>query len=617
MILLAQLGPFIEDHWHIVLIAAVFFAVQLFLCSRLMRRIKAQRRMLATLQANLAEGGDGRTAAGGKEVAFPWLHWVTGVFPGGSKTPGNYTRDDVLQELDTRIAGSSDYMLLQRLGVVAPLLGVILTVAGFAWLEVPEETESLGDILFAVMPLVAGVGAGAILAFINQFLLHLAGNSAEALRIAARNWFDAAIWSGIGLDTQAATIKAIHAIESMADSIASSVAQHDASTERLVATTASMQQAGAALEAAAGAFGDQMNGIPAALTSLHETTASTAEALQQLIPVGKRAIAGLDVSVSAFRTAVEDEFVAAASLHHQVVERVGESVVRLDESTEYLRGGAEELKTTAQSQQEAFVAMNKTLHDRLVPAHETLFAGVGELTEEMTAFRTAVESLSGNVTTIAAEFAGAAGQLEPAIQSFKSAVDGQFSDSTSRHAANLTMLNESVDAIRQSADTLATGARVLESMMSEQADLQRELAPTRELIQQTVAKMGAVGDALHRSLDEVSPGQRTLREASDSFADSAAQLSIFVESLVPVAGQLRDLDATLARLKGTVETIQDFSKLDLDVEQLAGILAQAATVAEAISELPDQVREILEELVAAHHDGQSKAPVMGWLRSRP
>jgi hypothetical protein len=70
-------------------------------------------------------------------------------------------------------------------------------------------------------------------------------------------------------------------------------------------------------------------------------------------------------------------------------------------------------------------------------------------------------------------------------------------------------------------------------------------------------------------------------------------------------------------MKDTVDAIQNFSKLDVDVEQLAGMLAQAAMVAEAISDLPNQIRDILEKLVASHADVQSKAPLMGWLRGRP
>ncbi len=44
------------------------------------------------------------------------------------------------QELDARIASDGGYLLLQRMGVMAPLLGVVLTVAGaqLFYLQVPR-----------------------------------------------------------------------------------------------------------------------------------------------------------------------------------------------------------------------------------------------------------------------------------------------------------------------------------------------------------------------------------------------------------------------------------------------------------------------------------------------
>jgi hypothetical protein len=119
----------------------------------------------------------------------------------------------VLGELDTRIASNGDYLLLQRMGVMAPLLGVVLTVVGFYWLKVADGDESLQSILAAVAPLVSGVGTGAVLALINQALLHMAGRRVESLRMTARTWFDTVIWSRASFDTQGSAGKAVQAME--------------------------------------------------------------------------------------------------------------------------------------------------------------------------------------------------------------------------------------------------------------------------------------------------------------------------------------------------------------------------------------------------------------------
>jgi len=175
-------SSFLTSHGGIVLvIGAVFFLLQNVLCVRFYLRMSRHEQRLKRLYGDLKAGGNGRLGIESYALGFPWLSWIHQVFPMGTTTPGNYTRDDVLQELDTRIASSADYLFLQRMGVMAPLLGVILTVLGFAWLEAPQGTEEaldkfdLDSILFAVTPLVAGVGTGAVLAFINQGHIRFVG----------------------------------------------------------------------------------------------------------------------------------------------------------------------------------------------------------------------------------------------------------------------------------------------------------------------------------------------------------------------------------------------------------------------------------------------------------
>ena len=69
-------------------------------------------------------------------------------------------------------------------------------------------------ILLAVTPLVSGVGTGAVLALINQALLHIAGRRVESLRMTARTWFDTVIWSRFGSgDMQPTNLTAAQVME--------------------------------------------------------------------------------------------------------------------------------------------------------------------------------------------------------------------------------------------------------------------------------------------------------------------------------------------------------------------------------------------------------------------
>jgi hypothetical protein len=332
MLSLIDLGGLFSSHWNVVLlVAAIFFMAQIGLCVRFAVRMRRDERELAALLFDLRQGGDGRDLNRG----FPWLIWVLQIFPGDSTTPGSYSRDDVLKELDTHIAGRWDYLMLQRLGVMAPLIGVILTVMGFGWLDFSNAGDkSLDQLILAVSPLVVGVGAGAVLAAVNQLLLHFAGMRAEGLRFAARTWFDMAIWREVGLDTQAATVKAIAAIENMAKSLSATADKHRETTQWLSESTLAIQESATEFHDVVQGLSERIHGLPDSLTELRSAMQSSVETFESLIPVAERIVAGLDVSVSAFRTAVESKFIEAARLQRTSMSDISDSANGLGESGE-------------------------------------------------------------------------------------------------------------------------------------------------------------------------------------------------------------------------------------------------------------------------------------------
>jgi hypothetical protein len=207
----------LSSEWAPVLaVGLVFFLVQLLLCAWFCFHLRRQEAAIKRLCRDAKRGGDGRSGASSLFGSHAWLNWVLASFPAdATRRPANYTREDALRELDTRIASNGNYLLLQRMGVMAPLLGVVLTVAGFFWLNVGGEDQSLQNILMAVTPLVSGVGTGAVLAMINQLLLHVAGRRVESLRMTARAWFDTVIWTRSTADTSNNSATAIQSMERM------------------------------------------------------------------------------------------------------------------------------------------------------------------------------------------------------------------------------------------------------------------------------------------------------------------------------------------------------------------------------------------------------------------
>lgn len=515
--LLAAEG-FLSSHWTVVIsVGLLFLAGQIALCTRFFGWVRRYEQILDELNEDVDDGGNGRKEIESLAQGFPWLMWVNSNFPAGTTTPGNYTRDDVLQELDTRVASSSDYLLLQRMGVMAPLLGVILTVLGFMWVDPPEDQElSIGEMIKQVYPLVAGVGTGAILALINQGLLHLAGGKAESLRMRARTWFDAVIWSSVGLDTQAATVKAITAIEKMATSISASADQQSENAGRLVETTTAMRAAADEFREMVQAMGTDVKGLPETLAELRKATAASASALEELIPVGQRAVAGLDVSVAAFRSTVDHEFIEAAKKH-----------------------------------------------------------------------RSSIDGLTDSVSEIS--------------------------------ASSRQVLGESAEQLQESAMAVAEAAKLLTKLLGEQSGVASEVTSMQETVRTAVDQLSDAGRKLQATVQsDVGPSQKELHEAASSFAASADRLTAFIDKgLEPATKRLTKLHTTLSGLESTVRTMQQFNEAGADIQELSDAMQRAAQSADAIADLPGQLRELLDQHAAEQAELAASRGLGSWFRPKP
>jgi methyl-accepting chemotaxis protein len=616
----AQLGV---DNWLVVLgVGLVFFLVQLALTLRFNLRLRRQQRILAGLARDFKKGGDGRPDSGKLRESYGWVDWVGANFPARSTNPpANYSREDVLQELDTRIASDSSYLLLQRMGIMAPLLGVVLTVIGFYWLEINDEQEqSLQSILLAVTPLVAGVGTGAVLALINQVLLHVVGRRVESLRLAAREWFDAVIWRHIGLDTQAATVKAVRAIERLASSVTESATRHDASSNRLAQTTTSMKDASTQFGQVVQSFTTEIRGIPESLSEVRRSTSAAAASLDDLIQMGTRAIANLDVSVAAFRTALDREFATAAQLHLRSSKILSDSAQQFSEAAELMKSGAGDVKQITQSSAASFEKLDDSIRQQIVPANRRFHEAVQEFSSHAAAVSKVARDLSSHVDATASELDKTAGRLVPSFNSLSDAVDQRFGPAIVQQGKQVESINQSIDRLREVAESMSEGMRGLRSMLEEFSHAVGRTGPLQESLVGTAKELAEAGKHLRRSIEsDMSPSQRSMRESAASFAQSAAQLSDFMnEGLVPATRELSTLHDTLRGLEDAVSSIRTFSQARPDIDRLNETLAHSAEISDAISALPDQLREILEQN-ANHRAGLSNLPgrVRTWLARRP
>jgi methyl-accepting chemotaxis protein len=605
----------------VICIGLAFFLVQIALTLRFYVRVRRQERVLKRLTRSFEKRGDGRMDVAAIPTGFAWLRWVISIFPTGTKhPPGNFTREEVLQELDTRIASHGDYLLLQRMGVMAPLLGVVLTVVGFYWLDVRQGDESLQSIMLAVTPLVGGVGTGAVLALINQGLLHIAGRRVESLRMAARTWFDMVIWSHIGLDTQAATVKAVRAMERLAGSMSEAADRYTGSSGQLAESTTSMKDAATKFREVVGAFNSQMKGIPDSLHEVRRATKTSADALEELITIGSRAVSNLDVSVAAFRTTLDREFTAAARLHYHSGQVLAESVRQIGDATGLLTSGADDLTKHARANAVAVQKMDESIRQHIVPGNERFHDVVQMLAAQVAASNTDAAALSAKVEALAGELDKMTSKLTPSVATFCDAIDNRFGPAVTRQSDQAESIGRSMQQLREMAESVSHGATTLNSILLEVSQVAGQTKATHEALIEATNNLAEVGRQVRQSMaSDVAPSHRAVHEVASSLAESTAQLSDFIaQGVKPATRQLATLHQTLAGLAETVEAIQQFSSARADIDRLNDTLARASKIGDAISALPEQIQRILEQNVDHHVSGtNASGRLMTWISRRP
>jgi len=145
---------------------------------------------------------------------------------------------EALEELDTLLSLDPWAAFQNRMGVMAPLVGVTATALGFLLFEQAEyeqiRVESVSTIMRFLSPLFYGVLMGAVLAIINQVLSQLA----RTRMVTARS--DAALYlmqtqqgaGGLGQQVDAVLARFSSQVESLGQSLATAVAHATEQAER-------------------------------------------------------------------------------------------------------------------------------------------------------------------------------------------------------------------------------------------------------------------------------------------------------------------------------------------------------------------------------------------------
>jgi len=604
------------SHWIVFVLGLLFLIVQLYACFRFLRTMRSWRVIVEKLQSSGHSGG--QLSAYG--VQFPWLGWINTHFPAGEDPRGNYSRDDVMKELDNRIAFNNQYILLQRLSVMAPLLGVLMTVGGAMLLNpTTDDLKRLDALYKQVIPVIAGVGIGALLAFVNQWLLHFCSRSADKLRLAARTWFDVGVWDALGNKTKSASERMMESLGVFAEIVQDSANDHQKSAKLMVEATKAIRHAAGKLQKSTGEFTVQIADLPPELKRLHEATDHAVTAIAKLVPTGQQVMGVLQESVSKFQHSVVEDFGEAARQHRLTMSHVGEATDVLRAATRVLFSECETLHASVKTQTDSLNLLNTSISTQVAPATQkfydqvTQFNGASEeLFDRLNALYLEVADGMERIGTLVPSAATAMESLSTSVGAFRQSVEGEFAPAAKGHRESLDQLSKSVHSIssgveklQQSSQLMADSAAahsevsaslkasVQEEMIPANAELRKVIAAFAPAADQLSSHVQSMGEAIMQARDELLSSAPSMREAFTGLQPAIDSFRNTVENeLTEVAGKQK---ASVDRLIATADGLAN------SIEQLEQGGARWSDILQSQQESADKLQGSINDTVLPAH----------------
>jgi ABC-type transporter Mla subunit MlaD len=242
------------------------------------------------------------------------------------------------------------------------------------------------------------------------------------------------------------------------------------------------------------------------------------------------------------------------------------------------------------------------------------------LAGQIAAFSTDIGTLSSKVEAVAGEFDKVTRELVPSVSSFCDAIDNRFGPAVALQSTHAESVGRSMQRLREMAESMPQATATLNAMLHEISQSVRQTRETHGSLAETANHLADVGRQLRQSIEaDVAPSQHAMHEMTTSFSASAAQLSDFMaQGLGPATSQLAAFRETMAGLQDAVDAIKNVSHARADIDRLSESLARAAEISDAISALPAQIRDVLDQKVGRNAiAANSRGGFMTWLVRRP
>ena len=581
-----------------------------------------------------------------------WIDWLERRVQTASKRGEPVTRESAIAELDHTLAEDWRHVLLQRIGVAAPLFGVIVTAMAFFTFRVPEPSAQAKEsnaiaanpasaaidspedvarnanrrlaagaaILNAIQPLATGVLVGAALAIVNQVLLLFVGVKIAELRRQARAWLDRRQeLRGDLIDAATAGALISRSYEAVTR-IQSTATQHQDSAKNLVDAVRQLSEATAGIKQGSKTMRDEVRDLQSVFRSLSEAATTLDATMKATGPNTEAAAAGLRQIVTGLGAAVEQQLLPAIDRQTKFSDVFATLLTNVDRCSDKLQSVAASVVDARKLSEETFTRFRSSWDEHVVPAQRSFQLGAEELhnsskavSAQLGGFQRAVESIEGKLAglptaieqPVAAIRAAAAISAE-AASAFASASKDQREAASEWLMATAEMkagtaswrdaAAESTEASRAHAET----TRTLESVLSggvvpSMGKLEESATRIQTAAVAFATNIESSQEAWKRSSDAVAAVPDSTRQSLAEIRDSVSSFSASVNGDFATASRsyASIIGGLEQSLKATVENVRLIAEAAAEQRRLAA--EQSASAADANRAIGDAATSLTQE----------------------
>lgn len=362
---------------HVVIpvsVGTAFLIIQLCCVISFKNWLKGQQKELEKLKDNNIVNHDANPAT----YKVGWISWVQRHFPVGISDIDEISRTDAIQELDWFISSNKSLSWLHRLGIIAPVVGVIITSIGFLGIEFPNfgNSESI-DFLIIIRPVFFGIIVGAGLSISNQICLQVSEISSDKFCESAKAWLDEKILPNVEKKEDVSYRESTEVLNQIAAEFKSFMKTKAVQNEIARESAKTVERAADIIKLAVGSVTTEWKSSVKIMNSSGKELTNAINKLQALLPDGNAITDKIEVAIDNFSRTIETNFSEKIGLQERAALGLSNSVETINGVIQSVSDAAKIMVVHNENQQKTTEEFLRVFQEEVLPGQK-LFTSLGK-----------------------------------------------------------------------------------------------------------------------------------------------------------------------------------------------------------------------------------------------